>query len=112
MKSKALVKREEFLVKKIKDLFIQHGNHQSKELPLRMRLGGNSHSKDFQDILKENCLGTSLRYLREAISHVRTLGRDLNMHRIQYGLMKIAVLSLIVNEHIERECYLEQKHDC
>ncbi|MEE9510404.1 MAG: hypothetical protein V3V81_07920 [Candidatus Bathyarchaeia archaeon] len=119
---KALVKRRKFKVRTIKDLLIKHGNHTSSELPVEMKLDGNGYSKSFQDILDGNSLGISLRYLREATDEVETFGRDLNIQRVQDALLRIMLLSLIVNEHLERQCYLNDwierrkpcltDHDC
>lgn len=111
MEKKALVKKGKFNVRTIKDLFIKHGNHTSRELPVSIKIWAHSHSKTFQEILDSNCLATSLLYLREVTREMKTFGRDLNIPRIQNSILKIMLLSLIVNEHLERQCYLIEP-DC
>lgn len=111
MKSKALAKRETLKVRTIKDLLVKHGNHMSDKLPTKMKLGGNAHSRSFQDILDDNCLATSLLYLRNAINDMNDFGKHLNIPTIQRDILKIMILSLIVNEHLERGCHLIE-HDC
>jgi len=120
---KTLVKKGKFKVRTIKDLFIKHGNHTSAELPVSIKISCHGSSKTFQEILDGNSLSLSLLYLRFAVREVRTFGRDLNIQRIQDATLNIMLLSLIVNEQLERQCYLNGKiererqrcltdHDC